>query len=81
MLSLLSSLPYAEGMSDEDWTREDPIDAEADAWADSLDARTGIAEPKEPRGSFLSTVLFPLLIGGVVLLFGFWWACGKLGLF
>ncbi|NHN86497.1 hypothetical protein GOB93_17920 [Acetobacter musti] len=68
-------------MSDEDWTAADPAAMEADEEATRIDAAAGIPEPRQTSSSFASSILLPVIIGGIVLLGAFWWAAGQLGLF
>ncbi len=72
--------PQEGHMADQNWTEESPEDAEADARADRIFQQTGIAEPAEPKGSFLLTVLLPVLIAGALLIGGLWMFSGWLGL-
>lgn len=65
---------------EEDWTEESPEDAEADARADQIFQQTGIAEPAEPKGSFLLTVVLPVLIAGALLIGGLWTFSSWLGI-
>ncbi|GAN67617.1 hypothetical protein [Acetobacter orleanensis] len=67
-------------MAEENWTEESPEDAEADARADQIFQQTGIAEPAEPKGSFLLTVVLPVLIAGVLLIAGLWTFSSWLGI-
>ncbi|NHO33371.1 hypothetical protein [Acetobacter fallax] len=68
-------------MSEEDWTTQSADDAEADAAADRIEQAAGIPEPRQTAGSFTTSIVIPVIIGGIVLLGAFWWAAGQLGLF
>nr|WP_298794506.1 hypothetical protein [uncultured Acetobacter sp.] len=67
-------------MAENNWTEQSPEDAEADARADQLFQQAGIAEPAEPKGSFLVSVLLPILVAGGLLIGGLWMFAGWLGL-
>lgn len=67
-------------MAEDNWTQQSPEDAEADARADQLFQQAGIAEPAEPKGSFLLTILLPVLIAGALLIAGLWMFSGWLGI-
>jgi hypothetical protein len=64
---------------DAGWTTESPEDSMADSEADALLEQAGIGEPAA-RGSFLTAVVLPVMLGGVILLFAFWGMCAWLGL-
>ncbi|GEN61778.1 hypothetical protein [Acetobacter oeni] len=68
-------------MSEEDWTTQSPESAEADEEADRIDRAAGIPEPRQTSGSFVMSIVVPVIIGGIVLIGAFWWGAGQLGLF
>jgi hypothetical protein len=68
-------------MPEENWTEENPEDAEADARADAIFREAGIPAPKPTNRSFLVAVILPVIVAGVLLIAGLWMFAGPLGLY
>ncbi|MCG0994635.1 hypothetical protein LHT11_05395 [Acetobacter indonesiensis] len=68
-------------MADENWTEQNPEDAEIDARADAILRANGIPEPEQNGRSFLVAVVLPVILVGILLIAGLWFMAGPLGLY
>ncbi|MFS8368803.1 hypothetical protein [Acetobacter indonesiensis] len=68
-------------MADENWTEQNPEDAEIDARADAILRANGIPEPEQNGRSFLVAVVLPVILAGILLIAGLWFMAAPLGLY
>ncbi|GEN60752.1 hypothetical protein [Acetobacter nitrogenifigens] len=67
-------------LPDVGWTEQSPEDAEVDSRADAIEQAEGIGEEPAGNTSVLRTLVLPVLLGGIFLIFAFWAGFAWLGM-
>ncbi|MCP1201876.1 hypothetical protein [Acetobacter oryzoeni] len=57
---------------EENWTEEDPIDAEIDARVAQVNQNAGLPPERPTRFGPMVTVALPMVIAGILLVMGMW---------
>ncbi|ASC05050.1 hypothetical protein WSS15_01340 [Acetobacter pasteurianus] len=57
---------------EEDWTEEDPIDAEIDARVAQVHQAAGLPPERPARFGPMVTIVLPMIIAGILLIIGIW---------